>query len=212
MLSFSFILNLALVVHSQDVLALHYILPENGFIREGKQECGSINCMWIPGTYLELRKALKESYRHDKLTGRTTSTIAVYNVHRYIIKNMLLYLCMNFIGPVICYISYLYYNNITTQRLLNYMVFSPPLSLSLLSFLFFHSSIFPFLLLLLIFSSSSPLLYIFSVCSWWKIAKRHVPSLCELPTNISIAESEESHARYHEKIFDIAFKYYDGKQ
>jgi hypothetical protein len=53
-------------------------------------------------------------------------------------------------------------------------------------------------------------LSLYNVHSWWEKSKRHFPALCELMTNLSVAESEESHARYGSRIFDQAFKHYDG--
>jgi hypothetical protein len=51
---------------------------------------------------------------------------------------------------------------------------------------------------------------LYNVHSWWEKSRRYVPPVCELKTNLAIGESEESSKRYGTRLFDRAFKYYDG--
>jgi hypothetical protein len=50
---------------------------------------------------------------------------------------------------------------------------------------------------------------VYNIHSWWERHREHGPSVCELPTNITLAESEESRVRYH-MLFDPTFKFFDG--
>ena len=38
---------------------------------------------------------------------------------------------------------------------------------------------------------------VYNIHSWWERMKVHGPSLCDLPTDVNLAESEESRVRYH---------------
>ena len=51
---------------------------------------------------------------------------------------------------------------------------------------------------------------LYNVHSWWEKSRRYIPPVCELKTNLVIGESEESTKRYGARLFDRAFKYYDG--
>ena len=53
-------------------------------------------------------------------------------------------------------------------------------------------------------------LSLYNIHSWWEKSKRHAPAACEIKTNYTMAESEESQARYGARIFDLSFKYFDG--
>ena len=50
---------------------------------------------------------------------------------------------------------------------------------------------------------------VYNIHSWWERAKEHGPAICDLPTTLTLAESEESKVRYH-GLFDPTFKFYDG--
>ena len=51
---------------------------------------------------------------------------------------------------------------------------------------------------------------LYNIHSWKMISKSpHKPAYCELPTDLNIAESEESHSRFH-NLFDSSFPYFDG--
>jgi hypothetical protein len=50
---------------------------------------------------------------------------------------------------------------------------------------------------------------VYNIHSWWERMKQHGPAVCELPTLLNIAESEESRVRYH-MLFDPTFKYFDA--
>lgn len=58
-------------------------------------------------------------------------------------------------------------------------------------------------------SSKSITLSLYNIHSWWEKTRDHRPAFCELRTNFSMAESEESKVRYHH-LFDPAFKQFDG--
>jgi hypothetical protein len=49
----------------------------------------------------------------------------------------------------------------------------------------------------------------YNVHNWLAISNRFHPAHCELPTNLTLGESEESSVRYHLQ-FDKAFRNYDG--
>ena len=50
---------------------------------------------------------------------------------------------------------------------------------------------------------------VYNIHSWLEKQREHGPAICELPTTLTIAESEESRVRYH-KLFDPSFKLFDG--
>ena len=52
-------------------------------------------------------------------------------------------------------------------------------------------------------------LAVYNIHSWWERMKEHGPDLCNLPTTLNLAESEESRVRYH-MLFDPTFKHFDG--
>ena len=52
-------------------------------------------------------------------------------------------------------------------------------------------------------------LAVYNIHSWWERMKEHGPALCELPTTLHLAESEESRVRYH-ALFDPTLKLFDG--
>ena len=52
-------------------------------------------------------------------------------------------------------------------------------------------------------------LAVYNIHSWWERMKEHGPALCDLPTTLHLAESEESRVRYH-GLFDPTLKLFDG--
>jgi hypothetical protein len=52
-------------------------------------------------------------------------------------------------------------------------------------------------------------LALYNIHSWWERTRDHRPAFCELHTNFSMAESEESKVRYH-NLFEPSFKQFDG--
>jgi hypothetical protein len=50
---------------------------------------------------------------------------------------------------------------------------------------------------------------VYNIHSWWERQKQHGPAICDLPTTLTLAESEESKVRYH-SLFDPTFKHFDG--
>lgn len=50
---------------------------------------------------------------------------------------------------------------------------------------------------------------LYNIHSWWERAKEHGPAICDLPTTLTLAESEESRVRFH-GLFDPTFHLYDG--
>jgi hypothetical protein len=52
-------------------------------------------------------------------------------------------------------------------------------------------------------------LSLYNIHSWWEKTRDTKPNLCELNTNYSMAESEESRIRYFQ-LFDQSFKNFDG--
>lgn len=50
---------------------------------------------------------------------------------------------------------------------------------------------------------------VYNIHSWWERQKQHGPAICDLPTQLTLAESEESKVRYH-ALFDPTFKHFDG--
>ncbi len=52
-------------------------------------------------------------------------------------------------------------------------------------------------------------LSLYNIHSWWEKTRDTKPNICELNTNLTMAESEESKVRYHQ-LFDQSFKNFDG--
>ncbi len=52
-------------------------------------------------------------------------------------------------------------------------------------------------------------LSLYNIHSWWEKTKDTKPNMCDLRTNYTMAESEESKIRYHQ-LFDQSFKNFDG--
>ena len=50
---------------------------------------------------------------------------------------------------------------------------------------------------------------VYNIHSWYERTKEHSPAFCEVPTLLTLAESEESRVRYH-GMFDASFKNFDG--
>jgi hypothetical protein len=50
---------------------------------------------------------------------------------------------------------------------------------------------------------------LYNIHSWWERHRDHRPAICELPSNLTMVESEESRTRYH-GLFDPSFKHFDG--
>lgn len=50
---------------------------------------------------------------------------------------------------------------------------------------------------------------VYNIHSWLERQRDVGPAICELPSTLTIAESEESRVRYH-KLFDPSFKLFDG--
>jgi hypothetical protein len=50
----------------------------------------------------------------------------------------------------------------------------------------------------------------YNVHSWWERSRDHFPAVCELKTNLTLVESEESFTRYAGNLFDPTFKNFDG--
>lgn len=50
---------------------------------------------------------------------------------------------------------------------------------------------------------------VYNIHSWLERQKGRGPMLCELPTSLTLAETEESRIRYH-GLFDSTFKHFDG--
>lgn len=50
---------------------------------------------------------------------------------------------------------------------------------------------------------------VYNIHSWWEKRREHRPAICELRTNLTLVESEESRVRYNH-LFEPSFKYYDG--
>lgn len=50
---------------------------------------------------------------------------------------------------------------------------------------------------------------VYNIHSWLERQKSRGPMLCELPTSLTLAETEESRTRYH-GLFDTTFKHFDG--
>ena len=50
---------------------------------------------------------------------------------------------------------------------------------------------------------------LYNIHAWWERARDTKPAYCELTTNLTIAETEESKVRYHQ-LFDQSFKHFDG--
>lgn len=50
---------------------------------------------------------------------------------------------------------------------------------------------------------------VYNIHSWLERQKSRGPMLCELPTSLTLAETEESRTRYH-GLFDSTFKHFDG--
>lgn len=50
---------------------------------------------------------------------------------------------------------------------------------------------------------------VYNIHSLWQKSREHQPSICELRTNLTLAESEESKVRYSH-LFDPSFKNFDG--
>ena len=58
-------------------------------------------------------------------------------------------------------------------------------------------------------TSSTITLSVYNVHSWWERTREHHPASCELRTNLTLVETEESRARFS-KMFDPIFKNFDG--
>lgn len=50
---------------------------------------------------------------------------------------------------------------------------------------------------------------VYNIHSWWEKKREHRPASCELRTNLTMVESEESRIRYNH-LFEPSFKYFDG--
>ena len=50
---------------------------------------------------------------------------------------------------------------------------------------------------------------LYNIHSWWEKTRTHHPASCELHTNLTMVESEESQVRYNH-LFEPSFKHYDG--
>ena len=50
---------------------------------------------------------------------------------------------------------------------------------------------------------------VYNIHSWWEKKREHRPAYCELRTNLSMVESEESRVRYNH-LFEPSFKHFDG--
>ena len=50
---------------------------------------------------------------------------------------------------------------------------------------------------------------VYNIHSWWEKKREHRPASCELKTNLTLVESEESRVRYNH-LFEPSFKFYDG--
>jgi Glycosyltransferase family 10 (fucosyltransferase) C-term len=50
---------------------------------------------------------------------------------------------------------------------------------------------------------------VYNIHSWWEKKREHRPATCELRTNMTLVESEESRVRYNH-LFEPSFRYYDG--
>ena len=50
---------------------------------------------------------------------------------------------------------------------------------------------------------------VYNIHSWWEKKRDHRPASCELRTNLTLAESEESKVRYNH-LFEPSFKFFDG--
>jgi hypothetical protein len=57
--------------------------------------------------------------------------------------------------------------------------------------------------------SKAVTLSLYNIHSWWERTRTHAPKPCELRTNLTMAESEESRIRYNH-LFEPSFKHYDG--
>ena len=58
-------------------------------------------------------------------------------------------------------------------------------------------------------SSETITVAVYNIHSWWQKTRSYSPSNCELPTNFTLAESEESFVRYSH-LFGPSFKNFDG--
>lgn len=52
-------------------------------------------------------------------------------------------------------------------------------------------------------------LSLYNIHSWWEKTRDHRPAICELPTNLTMVESEEAKVRYNH-LFEPSFKHFDG--
>ena len=50
---------------------------------------------------------------------------------------------------------------------------------------------------------------VYNIHSWWEKKRDHRPAVCELHTNLTLVESEESRVRYNH-LFEPSFKHFDG--
>ena len=50
---------------------------------------------------------------------------------------------------------------------------------------------------------------LYNVHSWWERTRSTSPAICELHTNLTMFETEESHSRFGQ-LFDQSFKHFDG--
>jgi hypothetical protein len=50
---------------------------------------------------------------------------------------------------------------------------------------------------------------VYNIHTLWEKQREHRPNYCELPTNLTIAESPEAHIRYN-YLFEPSFPYFDG--
>lgn len=57
--------------------------------------------------------------------------------------------------------------------------------------------------------SSVITLQLANIHSWWEKQRSHKPAICELPTNLTMIESEESRVRFN-YLFEPSFKWFDG--
>jgi len=58
-------------------------------------------------------------------------------------------------------------------------------------------------------TSETITLSVYNIHSWWEKRREHAPAICELRTNLTLVESEESKVRYH-GLFNPSFKNFDG--
>lgn len=59
------------------------------------------------------------------------------------------------------------------------------------------------------YPTSTVTLSVYNVHSWWERTREYHPATCELRTNLTLVETEESRARFS-KMFDPIFKNFDG--